>query len=232
MAQRLIAGTTSYENQSLSDIVDDIIQWIDYSEKVKRHVATELCKLKSLEFYKQIPYDYKAIIHDMPRICQTNIEDLQRTLYAINNHALATKIVELFRKIGIRASENSEENKKYYQSGYWHDYGNSEFQVVQDIYKTFGNYCASLWDVTNAASRLEDYVDIPEEITTMKYENNSINFGNNNKVKKCNFHSRNKEDNSHKTNNEGKSSKVFWNILVPIVVGVIVVAVCVWLGLQ
>lgn len=235
MAQGFIAGMTSYENQSLQNIVDDIINWIEYSEDTKKAITNKYSELKNSEFYKNISYDYKAMINEMPMICQTNIDDLRRTLQLIQNNAITCQSVELFRKVGMRALENSDDNKKCFKSreeGYWHDYGNPEFHVVEDIYAMFGDYCASLWDITNAASRLKDYINIPEEITTMKYENNSINIGNNNKIKKSNFHSKNKELNSQTTKEERKSSKVFWNIFIPIIVGVIVAAICVAFGLK
>ena len=41
------------------------------------------------------------------------------------------------------------------------------FKMVEDIYAMFGDYCATLWDVTNAASRLKDYIDIPKDNKTL-----------------------------------------------------------------
>ena len=75
MAQCFMAGMTSYENQSLSDISEDITRWITYSEKTKNDINELLAKLKDTAFYSHVPYDYKAMIHEMPRICQTNIDD-------------------------------------------------------------------------------------------------------------------------------------------------------------
>ena len=235
MAQGIIAGMTSYENQSLQNIIEDIINWIQYSDDIKTEVTKKLSELKNFDFYHKIAYDYKVMINEIPTICQTNTDDLRRTLQAIQNNAVTSKIVELFRKVGLRAFENGDDNKRCFKSrenGYWHDYGNAEFRVVEDIYAMFGDYCSSLWDIVNAASRLKDYINISDEITTMKYENNSINIGNNNKIKKSNFHSKHTEVNDQKTASEGISSKVLWNIIVPIAVGVIVVALCVLLKLQ
>ena len=231
MAQCAMAGMTSYENQSLADIVKDIERWITYSEEVKSEVTELLSKIKASKFYTQISYDYKSTMHEMPQICQTNIDDLTRTLESINSRTLTQGNVELFRKVGRRAYENGEDNKKYFKirdEGYWHDYGNPEFHMVEDVYAMFGDYCATLWDVTNAASRLKDYIDIPKEVTTMKIEDHSVNIGDGNKIKKSNFNSKNKTT----TNAEGTSSKVLWQVIVPIVVGVIVVAICVALGLS
>lgn len=234
MAQCFMAGMTSYENQSLSDISEGITHWITYSEETKNDIHELLSKLKDTAFYSHIPYDYKAMIHEMPRICQTNIDDFKRTLEAIQAHTLTQGNVDLFWKIGTRAIENGNDNKKYYKSrddGYWHDYGNPEFKMVEDIYAMFGDYCATLWDVTNAASRLKDYIDIPKEVTAMKYENNSINIGDRNKIKKSNFHSKNKIVNSTNTG-ETVGSKIKWQIVVPIVVGVIIAAIVFYLGIN
>ena len=238
MAQGMMAGMTSYENQSLSDICEDIKSWIEYSDDVKKSVEDKLKRIKSSQFYNKIPYNYKAMIHEIPQICQTNINDLNRTKQAIESHSLTEKIVSLFRKIGTRAIGNSDDNKKYYKScddGYWHDYDNPDFRIVEEIYAMFGDYCATLWDVTNAASRLKDYTDIPSEITTIKYINNSVNVGDNNNFSDSIVGSNNKADVEQKTEPKEKESwisKSFWQILVPIAVGVIVVAIAVWLGLQ
>lgn len=240
MAQCAMAGMTSYENQSLADIVKDIERWISYSEEVKREVTELLSKIKATKFYTQISYDYKSTMHEMPQICQTNIDDLARTLESINSRTLTQANVELFRKVGRRAYENGEDNKKYFKirdEGYWHDYGNPEFQMVEEVYAMFGDYCATLWDVTNAASRLRDYIDVPKEITAMKVENNSVHIGSNNQITNSVIGSKNTAEIEQETavpesKEESIASKSFWQILVPIIVGVIVVAICVAIGLN
>lgn len=234
MAQCFMAGMTSYENQSLTDIVEDISYWITYSEKTKSNINSMLLALKETKFYVRIPYDYRAMLHEMPQICQTNIDDMTRTLDAIQAHALTQGKVDLFWKVGKRAVENGDDNKKYYKSrddGYWHDYGNPEFKIVEDIYAMFGDYCATLWDVTNAASRLKDYIDVPKEVTTMKFEDNSINIGDGNKIKNNNFRSNNTTISGVETKGT-LGSKIRWNIIIPIVVGVIVAAIAFYLGIN
>ena len=65
MAQCFMTGMTSYENQSLADISEDITHWITYSEETKNDINELLSKLKDTAFYSLIPYDYKAMIHEM-----------------------------------------------------------------------------------------------------------------------------------------------------------------------
>ena len=95
MAQCFMAGMTSYENQSLSDISEDITHWITYSEETKNDIHELLSKLKDTAFYSHIPYDYKAMIHEMPRICQTNIDVTFLFFYAIIYYLCYIKKTEL-----------------------------------------------------------------------------------------------------------------------------------------
>ncbi len=232
MAQGFMAGATSYDDQSLSDIKEDILRWIEYSKEIIQKFEVTIKEIEKEEFFKKVPFDYKCMISGVPQICRTNIEDFSRTLNAIENHRLTKEIVELFRKIGIRALTNNDENKRCYRSNdeRWHDYDDLTFKKIEELYADFGDYTATLWDVTNAASRLMDYIDIPEGVTAMKIENNSINIGDKNKIKNSKIGSKNTIE--QKTEKESFPSKVFWQIFIPIVVGVIVVAICVWLGIQ
>lgn len=231
MAQNILAGMTDYENQSLKDIVEDISKWISYSNEVKSSIEDKLAKLKGTPFYQKVPGDYQCMVLEMPQICQTNIDDFRSVLDAINSKSLTKEKVELFKKIGIRSISNGEDNKKYYKikdEGYWHEYDNPDFRIVESIYAQFGDYCANLWDVLNAAHRLMDYVDTDKDVTSVKYEDNSIHIGDNNKISNSNFNSKIKGAEEK----EKISSKVAWNIIVPLGVGIAVAAIAFWLGIN
>lgn len=240
MAQSCIAGGTSYENQSISDIVEDIKRWIEYSDSVRLEFEKALIKVKGTEFYKKVPFDYKAMMFEVPNICKTNADDFRIVLDAIENRAITNEKVNLLWKIGKRAHLNFEDNKKYFKlrdDGYWHEYDNPEFRIIENLYATFGDYCATLWDVTNAASRLRDYIDIPKEISTMKYEDNSIKIGDNNSINNSAIGANNSAKVSHTEHKEQEQqeslfAKVFWRYIVPVVVGITVAGICLWLGLK
>lgn len=236
MAQGFMAGFTTYENQSLSDIVEDIGNWIDYSEKTIEFFENTIDEIKNTAFYNKISYDYKSFMYEAIQICRTNIEDFKQVLNAIEQNQLTSEKVDLFFKIGKRAVSNSEENKKCFK-GYgderWHDYGNPDFHKVEDLYAKFGDYSATLWDVTNAAVRLRDYIDVPKEVTSLKYENKSINIGNGNTITKSAIGYDNQVDNQiEETKTEKWYSKIAWNIVVPIIVGLAVIIIAAWLGLE
>lgn len=235
MSQCSIAGFTSYENQSLTDIVGDICKWIDYSNEVAEFIETTITEVKSTDFYRKIHCDYMSFIYEAIQICKTNVEDFKIVLRSIENHNLTKKNVELFLKIGNRAIANSDDNKRYFRSGdeRWHDYEDTNFKKIEKIYAEFGDYSATLWDVTNAASRLKDYIDIPQEVSTMKIEDNSIKIGDGNSINNSVIGNSNEVENmSGDVPGEKITSKLMWYVVVPIIVSVIATAICVWLGIQ
>lgn len=233
MAQGIIAGGTCYENQSLTDITEDIQYWMDYSKELSDEINSVVDELKQSAFCSKIPFEYKSVMYGISRICKANAEDLGRILKFIEAHMLLHDHVDLLFKVGKRAIENSEDNRKAYRSHdeCWHDYDDPDFRKVESIYVKFGDYCATLWDATNAATRLRDYVDVPKGVTTMKIEDNSIHIGDNTKIKKSNFHSNNTTNKVVNTK-ETTEEKIKWQIIVPIIVGVIIAAIAFALGIN
>lgn len=62
----------------------------------------------------------------------------------------------------------------------------------------------------------------------MKFEDNSIHIGDKNKIKNSNIgRTIEKQEERQKLH-----SKFIWNVIVPLAVGIAVVAICVWLGIQ
>jgi len=77
----------------------------------------------------------------------------------------------------------------------------------------------------------------PKETIVMKVEDNSVHIGNNNSISNSVVGSKNTTETEQKNElpenkKESFLSKTFWQFVVPIVAGIIVVALAVWLGLQ
>lgn len=236
MPQGFIAGGTSYENQSLSDILTDIQNWINISNETLDFFVKTTDEVKNSDFFKKVPYEYKAMIYEVPQICKTNIEDFTKVFEAINKNELSKDKVELFRKIGVRAFASNEDNKKYFKSrddGYWHDYDNADFRKIEKLYQEYGDYTATLWDVTNAASRLLDYVDVVKDVINMKYEDKSINIGDGNTIVDSAIGTNNKNNHNRASKNkESLFSKIIWKLVIPIIVGIAIVIILAWLGFE
>lgn len=76
-----------------------------------------------------------------------------------------------------------------------------------------------------------------EHITINKYENNCVNIGDNTVIQNSNINNENNiEVNGASKKNELSGQKwyekITWDIVVPIIVGIIIVAICTWLGLD
>ena len=66
----------------------------------------------------------------------------------------------------------------------------------------------------------------------MNNENTSVKIGDKNKITNSAIGSHNQVKTVDKQQSEKWYSKLFWKIFIPIVVGVIVVAICLWIGLK
>ena len=75
------------------------------------------------------------------------------------------------------------------------------------------------------------------EPIVMKIEDNSVHIGDNNHISNSIVGSKNKTESEQKPDDPERKkdtfwSKTFWQFIVPVAVGVIVIAIAVWLGLQ
>ncbi len=66
----------------------------------------------------------------------------------------------------------------------------------------------------------------------MKQENNSVKIGKKNKITNSVIGSYNQITNEDQQQSEKWYNKLFWKIIIPVVVGVAVVAICLWIGLK
>lgn len=73
---------------------------------------------------------------------------------------------------------------------------------------------------------------IQKKEVTVNYEDNSIHIGNGNSFSETVIGNNNSISNNHEEPKEKWYSKITWNIVIPIIVGVIVVAICTYLGLE
>ena len=66
----------------------------------------------------------------------------------------------------------------------------------------------------------------------MKQENNSVKIGKKNKITNSVIGSYNQITNEDQQQSEKWYNNLFWKISIPVVVGVAVVAICLWIGLK
>lgn len=230
MSQSFIAGMTNYEEQSITDIKNDIVIWIEYSKKIKDHFIETISELKETGYWRKVPFGFAGFCESIPKICDTFCYDFEIIIKAIDADCISKREIQLMRNIYKCARDNEEFSWRTFKDkndGYWHEYGNEEFQKVETLYGDGRDFFVTLKDVSNAVARMEDYMK-PESTVVNNIEDKSIHIGDSNKIK-------NSPIGSTVTNEPKKESffkKYMWQIISGIVVGVAVAAICLWLGLK
>lgn len=161
MAQGIFGGATSYEEQSLQDILDDIIGWIQYTTERKEFILAQKSIVEKSGFWGKIAFDFQMTILTTITYFDTILYDLNVVKLSLEENRITEKEVNLLRNIGIKAnSYNTEYGRTYREDKrYWHEYGNSDFKEVEKIYGKGRDYFVTMQDACNAAARLEDYME-------------------------------------------------------------------------
>lgn len=228
VAQSFIAGTTNYSEQSIKEIRSDILYWIEYAEKIKELFLETITNSKRSKYWYKVAFDFAAFCESVPMICDTFCEDFKIIVDAIDNDNITKREITLMRNIYKCTIQNEEFSWKTYkghENGYWHDYGNPEFDEIENLYGKGRDFFITLKDVGNAVSRMEDYMK--EEIKTTYVEDNSIHIGDGNKIKNSLFGNRINENKK-----ESFFHKYIWQIIAAIIAGLAVTCICIWLGIK
>lgn len=175
MAQGIMGGLTSYEEQSLPDILRDISNWIHYTSERKAFMLKQKDELAKSKYWEKIPFDFQLTIITSISYFDTIIHDLELVKRSIEKNRITKREVVLLRNIGIKAVEYNREYGKTYKEDrrYWHDYGNPDFIIAEEMYGKGRDYFVTIQDTANAAYRLEDYMEKGQVI------NNSLNISGN-----------------------------------------------------
>ncbi|WP_419154594.1 hypothetical protein [Weissella bombi] len=182
MVQGTIAGSTSYNNQSLKDILEDIDYWKEYSETINQNfdnfIHSHKDNIKELISKNLISTNLISFFSETIKTTKTFIEDFQSIYNDIISENITDKTVNLLENIG---EFSSQENIEYGRT--WHSdqaVTNFYLESVSDIHKQLyckgRDYFVTLQDASNAAKRLNQY----KGTTVMKTINNTFNATGNN----------------------------------------------------
>lgn len=160
MAQSIFAGMTSYEDQSIEDVISDIKSWIAYTEDTKEYLLRNIDILKENRFWDNIPLNFQATLLSSIRCQNTFLHDLKLIMNAIEQDQLSTREVNLMKKIGINSIEyNINYGKSYKDESDWKKYGDSDFKIAENLYAKGRDYFITMQDASNLSSRLNDYLN-------------------------------------------------------------------------
>lgn len=104
MAQGIIRGATSYEEQSLQDILDDIVGWIQYTTDKKAFILAQKSIVEKSGFWDKIAFDFQMTVLSTISYFDTIIFDLNVVKTAFIQNRITEKEVKLLRNIRINAN--------------------------------------------------------------------------------------------------------------------------------
>lgn len=184
MSQGLFAGFTKYSEQSISDIKEDIIRWIDYSERIKKEFQSTIDSLTKVGYWDYVPYDYSSFCEEISSLCDTFTADFNIVLSAVAKDRITRREITLMENIYNVACQKERELVSVYKGGdtRWHNYGDNNFAQAETLYKHVRDYFVSLFDVDNAAGRMEHYMKDESIIDNSVHAENSVIVGNDNSI--------------------------------------------------
>lgn len=166
MAQGLIGGATSYEEQSLQDILEDVNEWIKYTQEISLEINKGITKLKESNFWNKVYFNFQLTLLSSLTCQKAYLHDFLIIVKAIQEDKITEREVKLLRHIGKKAIEFNHEYGRTFKEEYsWRDYGNPDFTVAEDLYAHGRDYFVTLQDATNASARLNDYINMLPSVT-------------------------------------------------------------------
>lgn len=174
MSQGLFGGATSYEEQSLDDILEDVNRWLEYTRETQEFFRCSKSNAVQSGFWEKTGYNFKLLLELSSKYFNTIVHDLELVKGCIETDTITKREVTLLHKIGKKSVElNEEYGRTYHNDYFWQDYGNLDFAVVENMYANGRDFFVTLQDAGNAACRLEDYMANEQAL------NYSMNFNGN-----------------------------------------------------
>lgn len=183
MAKGLLGGMTDYSHQSFSDIISDL-------EKEEKNIASfinaiedNIAKVKGSGYWeKNVPSDFIMITAYSLKHYKTAKEELEEISKEIQSEVREHHCKRLQRISSVAGEINKDIGKIWHQQYPSKEYGNPEFQIVENIYGDSRDMAVNLLDTSNIAARLNDFVGRTKVTMEKKQSIEGISnttFGNN-----------------------------------------------------
>ena len=159
MAKGIMAGMTSYDHQSFSDLFKDLKEerdrTIEYLNTTKRNIGN----LKNNSYWQNtVPDVFKTFIEFSLKHYETSIEEFNNILEDIKICVEGHHVKRLIRIAKVAYDINADIGRLWHQEYGVKDYNDHNFGLVETIYADTRDMAASLLDISNIASRLDDFV--------------------------------------------------------------------------
>ena len=188
MSRSFIAGMTDYSHQSITDLKEDLTYWMITCKENIIWINTEISKIKS--YWTNVPLDFVNEIEYSRIFFQTVSTEIEDILPQLETEVLKNHITRLNSLAETADKENRSIGETWYENSIesWKDYKDPNFRIVEKIYGYTRDLVTSLRDLSNIASRLNDYIgkmkiNKTTDLSSANFGNNTVvSIGNNNVV--------------------------------------------------
>jgi len=188
MSRSFIAGMTDYSHQSITDLKEDLTYWMIACKEKFTWINTEISKIES--YWTNVPLDFVNEIEYSRKFFQTVSDEIEDILPQLDTEVLSNHITRLNSLAKTADKENRSIGQVWHEDSMecWKDYKDPDFRIVERIYGHTRDLVTSLRDLSNIASRLNDYVgkmkgNNTADLSSTNFGNNAvISIGNNNVV--------------------------------------------------
>ncbi|BEV38779.1 hypothetical protein ABRY75_16570 [Bacillus stercoris] len=167
MVRGLTIGSTDYRGQSLQDILVDLENWIINLKELNGTFESVIRDLQKEGYWDSVDYDFKASCYDLQTYFNTAITDLQEVISGINSEIKGYHI-RLLKNLGVNAHEKYEHHRKVWRQFEGKEYGESNFNKVEELYREGSDMTGDMFDLNNLAPRLEDFVGMSKKDNNTK----------------------------------------------------------------
>lgn len=206
--QSFIAGATDYSTQTLKNILDDVRRWVAYCNKIIK-LSNSVSQIDK-PYIDKIPFDFRCVLLNFTNEAQSLKSDLRLIAKDLKKKRVLDSTYKLLSRIGVNSLTLFRDLKKTYKAdSYWKDYDDENFKKVENLYCENGDFYATLFDASNAAERLKDYMNDEKKSKVKIVAKNSI-VGDNNNVK---INSENEETDENKEKHKFYGFSLFRSLL-------------------
>jgi hypothetical protein len=170
MARGLMAGATDYSHQSLDDMISDLQDWI--------HSLNEVCELLQNSYSRLVEKDYLKNVDDdvlgdfaySQKFFETSIDEINSILTDLKNEIEPNHVIRLKSLAKTAAKIDKDLARSWHQDpwGRYKDYGNPDFQLVENMYRETRGMAVDMIDLSNLSARLQDFVGKKMKKDTLK----------------------------------------------------------------
>ena len=160
MTRSLYAGSTNYSHQSLSQMIDDLRDWINSLNETNQNIKKDVATLKEISYWEKVYPAYSNFIFHCKIFFETTTNEIEDILPEINIEIMPHHVTRL-KNLGDVAEDLNSKIGSLWNNEYpakMKDYESDEFRHVEHLYTITRDMLADLMDLQNLSERLNNFV--------------------------------------------------------------------------